>query len=163
MHGGWAMKVTCAYCAKEGKPALIREKEPLDDPTVTHGICVDHCRQLYQEMEIMRRRLVAPGNRQYGRLPVSLSAVGQSPQATGEQLRGTVRDICEGGLMVEFPVEVPPGSLLRVLIERQRGPLEVEGRVVWTTVAHGMVGHGVAFREPQGEDFAMELFLGEGR
>ena len=156
------MKVVCADCAKEGKPALIREKEPLDDPTITHGMCADHCRQLYQEMEIVRKQRAVPWSRQSSRLPVSLRAVGQSPQASG-LLRGTVRNICDGGLMVEFPVEVPPGSLLRVLIERKRGPLEMEGRVVWATAIHSMIGHGVVFREPQGEDFALELFLGERR
>ena len=36
------MIVVCAYCAKEGKPALIREKDPLDDPRVTHGVCAEH-------------------------------------------------------------------------------------------------------------------------
>ncbi len=36
------MKVVCVYCAEEGKPALIREKEPLDDPRVTHGVCAEH-------------------------------------------------------------------------------------------------------------------------
>ncbi len=40
------MKVVCAHCATEGKPALMREKEPLDDPRVTHGIWVEHQRRL---------------------------------------------------------------------------------------------------------------------
>ena len=31
------MQVVWSYCAKAGKPALIREKDPLDDPTVTYG------------------------------------------------------------------------------------------------------------------------------
>lgn len=41
------MKVFCAWCQKEGKPdaeALIGEKEPLEDPTASHGICPDHRR-----------------------------------------------------------------------------------------------------------------------
>jgi hypothetical protein len=40
------MKVVCAYCASEGKPALMGEREPLDDPRVTHGICAAHQRRL---------------------------------------------------------------------------------------------------------------------
>ena len=40
------MKVVCVYCATEGKPALISEKEPLDDPRETHGVCVVHQRRL---------------------------------------------------------------------------------------------------------------------
>ncbi len=45
------MKVVCAYCATEGKPGLIREKEPLDDPRVTHGICAEHQRRLARTAE----------------------------------------------------------------------------------------------------------------
>ncbi len=40
------MNVVCAYCAAEGKPALIGEKEPFDDPRETHGICAAHQRRL---------------------------------------------------------------------------------------------------------------------
>jgi hypothetical protein len=156
------MKVMCAHCAKEGKPALIREKEPREDPTITHGICNDHGRQLFHEIAGLRKQLAAPGRRQYGRLPVALPAVAHTPQGSGTPLRGMVRDIGDGGLRVEFPVEVPRGSLLRVRIERPRGPLEVNGRVVWAAGAHGVVDHGVAFPEPPGEDFALELFLAEG-
>lgn len=25
-----------------GKPALVREKEPFDDPEETHGVCAEH-------------------------------------------------------------------------------------------------------------------------
>ncbi len=45
------MKVVCVYCATEGKPALIGEKEPLDDPRVTHGICAEHQRRLARAAE----------------------------------------------------------------------------------------------------------------
>lgn len=40
------MKVLCAWCQREGKPAVLREVEPLDDPTETHGICPTHQQQL---------------------------------------------------------------------------------------------------------------------
>ncbi len=157
------MKVLCTYCEMEGKPALIEEKEPLGDPMITHGICVEHRRQLYREMEVLRRELAAPGSRQYGRLPVSLPAVGRTSQVSGGQLRGTVRTVGVGGVTVEFPVEVPPGSLLRVVIERQSGPLEVEGRVVWAAVLPDRVLHGVAVLTPKGPEFAADLFVEEAR
>jgi len=32
------MKLLCAWCLKEGKPAVMGEKEPREDPTETHGI-----------------------------------------------------------------------------------------------------------------------------
>jgi hypothetical protein len=157
------MKILCTYCEMEGKPALIEEQEPLGDPTITHGICAEHRRQLYQEMEVIRMQLAAPGSRQYGRLPVALRAVGHTPQVGGGPLRGTVRTIGVGGLTVEFPVEVPPGSLLRVIIERQRGPLEVEGRVVWAAAVIDVVLHGLAFLTPKDPEFAVDLFMEEVR
>ncbi len=41
-----AMKVVCAWCLEEGKPALVREKEPLEDPEETHGVCPEHKERL---------------------------------------------------------------------------------------------------------------------
>jgi len=40
-----AMKVICAWCRREGRPAYLGEREPLDDPAETHGICRRHQRQ----------------------------------------------------------------------------------------------------------------------
>jgi hypothetical protein len=45
------MKAVCVYCATEGKPAQLRQKEPLNDPRVTHGICVEHQRRLARTAE----------------------------------------------------------------------------------------------------------------
>ncbi len=56
---GWHMKVMCAYCEKDGVPALICEKEPLDNPMISHGICPKHRRELQQEIEGLATR-VAP-------------------------------------------------------------------------------------------------------
>jgi hypothetical protein len=36
------MRVVCAWCLEEGKPAFVREKEPLDDPDETHGVYLAH-------------------------------------------------------------------------------------------------------------------------
>ncbi len=36
------MKVVCAWCEKEGKPALIGERAPFFDRRATHGICPFH-------------------------------------------------------------------------------------------------------------------------
>ncbi|MBI4537685.1 MAG: hypothetical protein HY712_06985 [candidate division NC10 bacterium] len=44
------MKVVCAYCEREGRPSVIAEKDPIDDPTLTHGICPEHLRQLREEI-----------------------------------------------------------------------------------------------------------------
>ena len=36
------VRVLCAWCERDGAPAFMGEREPLDDPTVTHGICPRH-------------------------------------------------------------------------------------------------------------------------
>jgi len=38
------MRAICAWCQREGAPALLGEREPVDDPTETHGICDRHRR-----------------------------------------------------------------------------------------------------------------------
>lgn len=40
------MKVICAWCQREGRSGFLREREPLDDPSETHGICLRHQRQV---------------------------------------------------------------------------------------------------------------------
>ena len=36
------MKVLCARCVRDGRPALLREKGPLTDARETHGLCGEH-------------------------------------------------------------------------------------------------------------------------
>lgn len=43
------MKAICAWCKREGQPAFLGEREPLDDLTETHGICPRHRTQLLAE------------------------------------------------------------------------------------------------------------------
>jgi len=40
------MKVICAWCQREGRSGFLREREPLDDPSETHGICLRHQQQV---------------------------------------------------------------------------------------------------------------------
>ena len=40
------MKVICSLCEREGKPGYLGEREPLDNPEVTHGLCSPHTEQL---------------------------------------------------------------------------------------------------------------------
>ena len=46
------MRILCAYCEDEGKPALIEDQEPREDTRTSHGICEKHRLQL--EAEIAR-------------------------------------------------------------------------------------------------------------
>jgi hypothetical protein len=40
------MKIVCAWCERDGVPAFLGEREPADDPTITHGICPRHLTQV---------------------------------------------------------------------------------------------------------------------
>ena len=42
------MRVICAWCQQEGRSGLLRVREPLDDPTETHGICDRHQQAVFE-------------------------------------------------------------------------------------------------------------------
>jgi hypothetical protein len=44
------MKIVCAWCERDGKPSLLGEKEPLDDPLPTHSVCPTHLLELISEV-----------------------------------------------------------------------------------------------------------------
>lgn len=100
--------------------------------------------------------------RRFGRVPVNLPVTGWTQQFQGTALPGTVRYLSEGGVMVEFPVELLRGSLVRLALPTRQGVLEVEGKVVWIAAQGNLTQHGLAFLEPQGADF-MKRVTGETR
>jgi CheY-like chemotaxis protein len=95
------------------------------------------------------------------RFPVTLPLVARAPQYPGKVLSGTIRDIGRGGVMAEFPVEVVPGSQLRLILQTRTGPLDRPGTVVWTKTLEGTVQHGIAFPEPEPRNFAVHLYRQE--
>ena len=44
------MKVICASCEREGKPAYLGEYEPYDNPATTHGLCQRHKEQALEAL-----------------------------------------------------------------------------------------------------------------
>jgi hypothetical protein len=44
------MKVVCAWCILEGKPGDLGEREPFDDPQLTHSICASHTTQVLEAL-----------------------------------------------------------------------------------------------------------------
>jgi hypothetical protein len=47
------MKVVCAWCQQEGRSGVIGEREPVDDPTETHGVCAVHAERLLEQLPSM--------------------------------------------------------------------------------------------------------------
>ena len=88
------MKVTCAWCQREGQPASLGERAPLDDPAETHGICRRHTLDLLD------------------RLP--------SRSFPGVRLLLVVRSR-ESGLYEHLQRELAGVSGVKVMLERRRG------------------------------------------
>jgi hypothetical protein len=42
------MLVFCAWCERDGKPSYLGEREPLENPAPTHGVCASHKEQLLE-------------------------------------------------------------------------------------------------------------------
>jgi hypothetical protein len=101
--------------------------------------------------------------RRFVRVPVCLPVIGRAPQFQDMALHGTVRSVGPGGLMVEFPVAVVRGSMVRLALQTGLGTLEVEGRVAWTANNGDTIRHGLAFPEPKGLDLTTELYVAEGQ
>jgi hypothetical protein len=159
------MKVVCAHCQAEGRSGLLGEVAPLEDAAVIDGICQEHRLQVDAESDAAAAH---EGDqvggrayrRRFERVPVALPVMGRAPQFPGIALRGMARYVGAGGMMVEFPVEVVQGTVLQVIFSTPRGPLEMEGEIVWTSSHGGVIRHGLAFPEPKDLAF-VELVVGE--
>jgi len=44
------MQVLCAWCCRDGKPGYLGEREPLENPEPTHGVCAHHKAQLLESL-----------------------------------------------------------------------------------------------------------------
>jgi len=109
----------------------------------------------------VRERSQEVGHRRFVRLPVAVPVVGRAAQFGDTEVHGTVWNIGGGGLMAKFPVRILPGSIVDLVLQPCTGPLAVTGEVAWTEPPGHQVGHGIAFREPRGHDFALSFFLNE--
>ncbi|HSC70309.1 MAG TPA: PilZ domain-containing protein [Candidatus Methylomirabilis sp.] len=101
------------------------------------------------------------GERRFPRFEVALPVVGRAPQFPERDIHGTVRNIGRGGLMAEFPVELVSGSFVDLTLHTQNGRLVEAGRIIWVSNTGRTVRHGLAFSEPKGRDYMVDLFLGQ--
>ena len=44
------MKLKCAWCEREGRPANLRDVEPMENRAETHGLCPEHRRKWRQSL-----------------------------------------------------------------------------------------------------------------
>jgi len=125
---------------------------------------VDFLQKPFHFLQLIEQVQAAYGKRRYPRLPVSLPVTAWVAEPTGPELRGKLHLMGQGGLEVEFPEAVPPGTLMRVALHTRRGPiaLAVEGKVVFSRPTGGTFRHGLAFLQPKDFRFVLDLFFRGG-
>ncbi len=105
-------------------------------------------------------------NRHYSRfvvtLPVRCTRVaGRKPTP----LRGRTADVSGGGLAVELPTRLPPGTRLAIEIRTGIGPLSMETDVLWTRRVGGQEGitrHGLCLAgRSELMDLPIHVLLGQ--
>jgi hypothetical protein len=50
------MKLKCARCEREGRPAHVAEVEPLENLSETHGLCAEHHREWLKSLGLSDRK-----------------------------------------------------------------------------------------------------------
>jgi len=68
---------------------------------------------------------------------------------------GQLRNVSEGGALLDLARRVPPGAILLFSVETKRGVSEVEAEVIWVTAGPGASEgptwiHGLKFLAPEG-------------
>jgi hypothetical protein len=54
------MTVVCADCEREGRPAVLWERAPLEDRSDTHGYCGEHLARVHAEIRVRFGRAALP-------------------------------------------------------------------------------------------------------
>ena len=55
------MRILCAWCCHEGQPGYLGEREPLDNPEPTHGVCAYHKAQVLESLHLATIATVIQG------------------------------------------------------------------------------------------------------
>lgn len=79
---------------------------------------------------------------------------------------GRIRNLSEGGLMVEFANQYPPGTPLDLVISLEGKSIRAEAKVVWSSGSSGQLDsayqHGLEFTHYElGAKVQLESFIGE--
>jgi hypothetical protein len=54
------MKLKCAWCEREGRPATVAEVEPIENRAETHGLCPEHRHKWLKALGISERPAPSP-------------------------------------------------------------------------------------------------------
>ncbi len=115
---------------------------------------------------VKSREVATRDDRRHSRFVVSLPVrctrvAGRAPTT----LCGRTADVGSGGLAVELPTRVPPGTRVTVEIQTGIGPMRMEADVVWTRRAAGRAGatlHGICLADrSEILDLPIHVLLGQ--
>jgi len=90
-------------------------------------------------------------SREYPRFPLRMPVFCESPAVPGYRTVGLTHNVSRGGLLLEVPDPLPPGTLTSILVSPKGQNARSEAVVVWTTP--GAPGHmGLKFTKWVGGD-----------
>jgi hypothetical protein len=103
--------------------------------------------------------------RQHVRVPLDLPATYQRPG--GAEASGRVKNMSDGGLLLEAPEILPPGTHLRLHLHTHQEVRTFEGKVLWNDAERRgttpSIAHGIEFTSPGDRGLAVDLFIGESK
>lgn len=84
---------------------------------------------------------------------MDLAVTCQPKAQPGATLDGRTGNISRSGLQLRLPQDLPPGTVLDIILHAPNGPLTVEGLVVWVEPPERRksgqsIRHGVQFTSP---------------
>ncbi len=171
-----ALELTCEVCDRSH---TFNEREVQELVTAFQQgggdrLCCPNCgmslaRPLQRALHLVPAEAPPPAGRhirrRHVRLPLDLPATYQRPG--GAEGRGQVKNLSDGGLLLEAPEILPPATHLRLQLHTHQGVRTFEGEVLWNDAErHGNnppVAHGIRFTGPGVAGLAVDLFMGESR
>lgn len=101
------------------------------------------------------------------RLRFDVAVTCRSKGPGGLLLRGHTGEVSRGGLLLRLPQAIPPGTVLEVTLQTGRGPLSLEGAIVWAQPSEArksgeLIDHGLRFTSsPWSVSLALGFLLAE--
>ena len=127
-----------------------------------HGVLLAEIHPTHKDLlqELLGALALAP--HAASRLPLDIAVTCQQPRPDGPSLTGRTINVGRGGLALQLPDVVAPGTAVRLTLRTARHPLTVEGVIAWVEaegrrLPQGPITHGLQF---SGLDWALARTLG---
>jgi len=117
---------------------------------ILHGVAFTHLSS--DQLQALRDLLLSHGQeRRAGiRLPLDLPVTYQAKEPPAGPLHGRTGDVSRGGLLLRLSHVVPPGTALKLTLDRPNGRVTAEGEIVWVESPESQtsgepIRHGLRF------------------